>query len=316
MPRHLERSNARPGAGKDGQPRSRTGRGGRPSHAVTPGRLTDDLAPDFQDATFQRHAAILSDSRMAQPVQRQARAAFVEQLQRDYGNAYVQRLLSHVESSKAATVRRVGPARGGATAAADRQSFVRVLQNAGEVVYFFNDMGRHVKETAQGRLKLLEAQSRLVADPKDIAMSAQLANAIINYIEATDHNQAMSFLQKLLDLVNKGVATLDKKDAASLNWIPKQVKKVEPTPDVLASLQKPAPQQAAPAPAQQAQGGEESEESPYNNLYGVETPVETEEESPYNNLYGVETPVETEGESPYGVPIPIEAEEEESPYNA
>lgn len=309
MPRHLERSSPRSKASKDTSQKSATGRGARSS------RSASELPQDFHDATFQRHAAILLDSRMAQPAQRQARAAFVQQLQRDYGNAYVQRLLSHVEGSSAATVRRAGPAKGGATATASRQGFVRVLQGAGEVVFFFNDRGRHVKETAQGRLTLLEAQSRLVTDPKDIAMSAQLANAIINYIEATDHNQAMSFLQKLLDLVNKGLATLDKEDAASLNWIPKQVKKLEPTPDVLASLQKPAPQQQA-APAQQAQGGgEESEESPYNNLYGVETPVETQE-SPYNNLYGVETPVETQEESPYGVPIPIEAEEEESPYNA
>ncbi len=293
MPKHLERSSHRSKASKDASHKSGPGRGARSS------RSAGELPQDFHDATFQRHAAILSDSRMAQPLQRQARAAFVEQLQRDYGNAYVQRLLSHVESSKAATVRRAGPAKGEATAAADRQGFIRVLQDAGEVLYFFNGRGRHIKETAQERLKLLEAQSRLVADPKDIAMSAQLANAIINYIEATDHNQAMSFLQKLLDLVNKGVATLDKKDASSLNWIPKQVKKVEPTPDVLASLQKPAPQQAAPAPAQQAQG--EGEESEYNNLYGVPTPVEVEE-SEYNNLYGV--------------PTPVEVEEEESPYNA
>ena len=71
------------------------------------------LGSDFSQATFERHAALLGDSRMSHRMYRQQRAVIVMQLQRDYGNRYVQRLVKHIKQKRAETVQAkltVGPA--------------------------------------------------------------------------------------------------------------------------------------------------------------------------------------------------------------
>lgn len=47
---------------------------------------------------FERHAALLGDQRMSHPANASQRADIVRQIQRDYGNSYVQRLVDHVSS--------------------------------------------------------------------------------------------------------------------------------------------------------------------------------------------------------------------------
>jgi len=54
--------------------------------------------------TFERHAALLGDSRMPYRMYRQQRAMIVHQLQRDYGNQYVQRLVKHISQQRAEAV--------------------------------------------------------------------------------------------------------------------------------------------------------------------------------------------------------------------
>ena len=51
---------------------------------------------DYSDQTFARQAAILGDQRMSQPANAAQRASIVGQIQRDYGNQHVQRLMDHV----------------------------------------------------------------------------------------------------------------------------------------------------------------------------------------------------------------------------
>ena len=59
---------------------------------------------DFSQRTFERHAALLGDSRMSQPMYASQRALIVRQLQRDYGNRYVQRLVNHISRMPAEAV--------------------------------------------------------------------------------------------------------------------------------------------------------------------------------------------------------------------
>ena len=63
--------------------------------------VVETLGVDFSEATFQRHADLLGDSRFAHRSNAGQRAVVVRRLQRDYGNAYVQRLVSHISRSKA-----------------------------------------------------------------------------------------------------------------------------------------------------------------------------------------------------------------------
>ena len=55
----------------------------------------------YSQATFQRHAALLGDGRLAKTATAAQRALIVQRLQRDYGNRYVQRLVKHVTEVKA-----------------------------------------------------------------------------------------------------------------------------------------------------------------------------------------------------------------------
>lgn len=50
----------------------------------------------FSQGAVERHAALLTDSRLSHPANAIARAQMVQQLQRDYGNRYVQRLVKYV----------------------------------------------------------------------------------------------------------------------------------------------------------------------------------------------------------------------------
>ena len=71
------------------------------------------LGSDFSQLTFERHAALLGDSRMSHRMYASQRTAIVMQLQRDYGNRYVQRLVDHIKRQRAGTVQTkltVGPA--------------------------------------------------------------------------------------------------------------------------------------------------------------------------------------------------------------
>ena len=83
------------------------------AHEVV-GQLSEALlGSDFSQGTFERHAALLGDSRMAQPMYHRQRAAIIMQLQRDYGNRYVQRLVDHISRTRAEAVQAklaVGPA--------------------------------------------------------------------------------------------------------------------------------------------------------------------------------------------------------------
>ncbi len=70
------------------------------------------LGSGFSQRTFERHATLLGDSRMSHRMYAQQRAAIVMQLQRDYGNRYVQRLVKHISQKRAKAVQAkltVGP---------------------------------------------------------------------------------------------------------------------------------------------------------------------------------------------------------------
>lgn len=56
---------------------------------------------DYSQAGFQRHTALLGGSRLSHPMYARQRAIMVQQLQRDYGNRYVQGLVEHISRKKA-----------------------------------------------------------------------------------------------------------------------------------------------------------------------------------------------------------------------
>ena len=60
------------------------------------------LGTDFSQATFGRHADLLGDPRMSHPMYALQRAAIMRQLQQEYGNRYVQRLVKHIKQPRAA----------------------------------------------------------------------------------------------------------------------------------------------------------------------------------------------------------------------
>ena len=62
------------------------------------------LGSDFSQSTFERHAALLGDSRTSQPMYARQKAMIVQQLQRDYGNRYVQRLVKHISQQRVEAV--------------------------------------------------------------------------------------------------------------------------------------------------------------------------------------------------------------------
>ncbi len=71
------------------------------------------LGSDYSQSTFERHAALLGDPRMSHPMYSSQRTAIARQLQRDYGNRYVQRLVERIQrdrSEAAQTKLTVGPA--------------------------------------------------------------------------------------------------------------------------------------------------------------------------------------------------------------
>ena len=71
------------------------------------------LGRDFSQSTFERHATILGDGCMSQPMYAHQRAMIAQQLQMDYGNQYVQRLVKHIQRQREEIVQtklEVGPA--------------------------------------------------------------------------------------------------------------------------------------------------------------------------------------------------------------
>ncbi|MCI0438268.1 MAG: hypothetical protein L0177_03950 [Chloroflexi bacterium] len=60
---------------------------------------------DFSLETFEKHAAILGNPRLSHPANALRRAQIARRLQRDYGNAYVQRLVEHIEHARGETPR-------------------------------------------------------------------------------------------------------------------------------------------------------------------------------------------------------------------
>ena len=68
---------------------------------------------DYSRSAFEYHAALLGDNRSSQLSSTLERAMIVRQLQRDYGNRYVQRLVDHISRKRAEGVQTkltVGPA--------------------------------------------------------------------------------------------------------------------------------------------------------------------------------------------------------------
>ena len=57
------------------------------------------VASDFSDSTFQRHATLLGEPRMSQPMYAQQRSDMLRQIGRNYGNTYVRRLVDHVHKA-------------------------------------------------------------------------------------------------------------------------------------------------------------------------------------------------------------------------
>lgn len=72
--------------------------------SITPGitqARVPQLGSDYSLSTFERHAALLGDPRLANRMYARQRAEIMRQLQRDYGNRYVQRLVKHISRTRA-----------------------------------------------------------------------------------------------------------------------------------------------------------------------------------------------------------------------
>ena len=82
-----ENQNVEPSQKSSGGSAKSKGRGGESASA---GMNSDDM--------FERHASLLGDHRMSHPANAGRRADIVMQIQRDYGNSYVQRLVDHISS--------------------------------------------------------------------------------------------------------------------------------------------------------------------------------------------------------------------------
>ena len=76
----------------------------RPENSIFSGEVAEFLQGDvsnspFSKSTFDRHVELLSDSHLANKMATRRRAAIVQQLQGDYGNHYVQRLVNQVSQN-------------------------------------------------------------------------------------------------------------------------------------------------------------------------------------------------------------------------
>ena len=63
--------------------------------------------PEFSQATFERHAALLSDPQLSHPLNATVKAQVVRKLQSDHGNQYVQRLVNHITAKREVQTKRV-----------------------------------------------------------------------------------------------------------------------------------------------------------------------------------------------------------------
>jgi hypothetical protein len=111
--RPFKKSKSRPEHVKQGHPASR--QGARPETELDkrPLPVAGLGGGDFTRAAFERQAALLGDPRLSHPVHARQRALIVHQLQRDYGNRHVQRLVKYVSQKHTEGVQmrmKVGPA--------------------------------------------------------------------------------------------------------------------------------------------------------------------------------------------------------------
>lgn len=271
------------------------------------------VGSDFSQGTFERHAEHLSDARMAHPANAAERSSFVQQIQRDYGNTYVQRLVDHVSQQKAETIQRV--------AMPGSEPFLRIVQSAGELVYHFNSLKIHPKTMCNDSLSIIGSLATMVKDKNEIEFSARLSQAMINYLHNTDHDKAMGTLQGLSGIVQEALSDLassgNSKAKDIAGWLPKSVNKIPISPAVATSLTWPKPAQEVVAPQQQDSSSTDDDPI-YSNDNGVAIPVQDQEEDLYNNvspeeeedLYNNVTPEEEED-----LYNNLEAEEEEDLYN-
>ena len=65
------------------------------------------LGREFSQATFESHAALLSDSQLFHPANARVKAQVVRKLQSDYGNQYVQRLVNHITAKREVQSKRI-----------------------------------------------------------------------------------------------------------------------------------------------------------------------------------------------------------------
>ena len=63
------------------------------------------LSIDTGKQDFDRHVALLEESRLSRPVHGIQRAITVRKLQKDHGTPYVQRLIEHISRRRAAQIR-------------------------------------------------------------------------------------------------------------------------------------------------------------------------------------------------------------------
>lgn len=108
---------SRPAPLREPRRQQRSGRRDRPGDALDQdpqaSHIQAELGSDVGQGAFQRHIALLGDSRLSQPAYARQRAALVERLQREYGNQYVQRLVDHISRMGAQAIQpklTVGPA--------------------------------------------------------------------------------------------------------------------------------------------------------------------------------------------------------------
>lgn len=70
------------------------------SAAEKSGESRSQSSADFDRASFERHAAELGSERMSKPMYALQRSEYVHDLQRTYGNRYVQRLVEHIDRKR------------------------------------------------------------------------------------------------------------------------------------------------------------------------------------------------------------------------
>ena len=97
--RKARRDNGRVRAQPGPKQRVNPGKANSSSTESAPESRTYGLGADYSQGTFEHHAALLNS--MSHPMYAQQRATIAGQLQRDYGNFYVQRPVDHIKVQRA-----------------------------------------------------------------------------------------------------------------------------------------------------------------------------------------------------------------------